>query len=262
MKHVPASVRQTAFNCPHCRVLTTQYWHSLLANKINRDPPLPLVLAPEYRKRANLDATEDSEERKKIDKWLDMMVKGEPFLRDIQLRGYSGRELCNVHLAQCFNCKNLSIWVYDRLVHPRTGEAQSANPDLPKDIRRDYDEASTILDLSPRGAAALLRLAIQKLCKELGQPGKNINDDIAALVAAGLDPRIQKALDAVRVIGNNAVHPGQVDLRDDRTTAEMLFGLVNVIAEKTISVPKHIDEVYSTLPDAAQDAIAKRDANK
>ncbi|MFN7599434.1 MAG: DUF4145 domain-containing protein [Cereibacter sp.] len=78
---------------------------------------------------------------------------------------------------------------------------------MTEDIRRDYDEASTILDLSPRGAAALIRLGIQKLCKELGQAGKNINDDIGALVKDGLDVRVLQALDAVRVIGNSAVHP-------------------------------------------------------
>lgn len=65
---------------------------------------------------------------------------------------------------------------------------------MPEDIRRDYDEASTILDLSPRGAAALIRLGIQKMCTHLGQPGENINADIKALVAGGLDRRIQKAL--------------------------------------------------------------------
>ncbi len=49
-----------------------------------------------------------------------------------------------------------------------------------EDIRRDYDEAAKVLALSPRGAAALLRLAIRKLCKELGEPGKNINEDIGS----------------------------------------------------------------------------------
>ncbi|RWM82678.1 MAG: DUF4145 domain-containing protein [Mesorhizobium sp.] len=147
-------------------------------------------------------------------------------------------------------------------MYPQRGEAPPANPDLPEEIRRDYEEASTILDLSPRGAAALVRLCIQKLCKELGQPGKNINDDIAALVKAGLDSRIQKALDAVRVIGNNAVHPGSIDLRDDRATAESLFRLLNLLAEKMISEPKHVDEVYAMLPDAAKAAIETRDKNQ
>ena len=94
---------------------------------------------------------------------------------------------------------------------------------MPDDIKLDYNEARTILGRSPRGAAALLRLAIQKLCKHLGQSGANINGDIKALVAAGLPPKVQEALDTVRVIGNESVHPGQIDIRDDVETAIKLF---------------------------------------
>ena len=70
-------------------------------------------------------------------------------------------------MSCCFNCDEVALWVNDRLMWPQRGEAQIPNPDLPGDVRGDYDEASTILDPSPRGAAALLRLAIQKLCKHL-----------------------------------------------------------------------------------------------
>jgi hypothetical protein len=56
----------------------------------------------------------------------------------------------------------------------------------------------------------------------------------------GLDGRIQKALDVVRVIGNKAVHPGQIDLRDDKATASKFFALVNLIVEATITSPKHV----------------------
>ena len=63
---------------------------------------------------------------------------------------------------------------------------------MPDDVRADYDEANSIANASPRGAAALLRLAIQKLCKHLGKPGKIINDDIAALVTDGLPPKVSR----------------------------------------------------------------------
>ncbi|MDO5613106.1 MAG: DUF4145 domain-containing protein [Paracoccus sp. (in: a-proteobacteria)] len=174
--------------------------------------------------------------------------------------------ISNARLSQCNHCRNLPFWIDREIIYPHTGSAPPANPDMPDDIRRDYDEASSILDLSPRGAAfsprgaaALIRLAIQKLCKELGQPGKNINDNIGALVRGGLDVRVQRALDAVRVIGNSAVHPGQIDLRDDRTTAETLFRLLNLIVDKLISEPKEIDAVYDNLPAGALEAIRRRD---
>lgn len=71
--------------------------------------------------------------------------------------------------------------------------------------------------------------------------------------------RVQKALDAIRVIGNNAVHPGQIDLQNDRATAETIFGLVHLICEKMITEPKHVDELYAKLPEGARQAIEKRD---
>ncbi len=100
------------------------------------------------------------------------------------------------------------------------------NPDLPDHIIRDYEEARGILRDSPRGAAALLRLCVQKLCMHLGEKGKNIDDDIASLVSKGLNPLVQKSLDIVRVIGNEAVHPGVIDLNDDRDTASQLLILI------------------------------------
>lgn len=63
----------------------------------------------------------------------------------------------------------------------------------------------------------------------------------------------------MRVIGNDAVHPGQIDLRDDTKTAEKLFQLVNLIAEVMITQPKHVDELYESLPKTKKDQITKRD---
>jgi hypothetical protein len=39
--------------------------------------------------------------------------------------------------------------------------------------------------------------------------------DIGELVKAGLPLEIQQSLDIVRVVGNNQVHPGILDVRDD-----------------------------------------------
>ena len=129
-----------------------------------------------------------------------------------QNRSYS--DVQNVTLSRCSHCQSESIWVGTSLVYPEKLIAPMPNEDLPDDIKRDYLEARTIVHKSPRGAAALLRLAIQKLCKYLGESGKNINSDIAELVKKGLNPKIQKSLDIVRVIGNESVHPGTIDLKD------------------------------------------------
>ena len=108
----------------------------------------------------------------------------------------------------------------------------------------------------------MIRLTIQKLCDEHGQRGKNLDAAIKGLAEQGLNARVQKALHTVRVIGNNAVHPGQMDLKDDRETAECLFRLLNMIADRLISDPKQIDAIYENLPEDERKRIEKRDANQ
>ena len=108
----------------------------------------------------------------------------------------------------------------------------------------------------------MLRLCIQKLCKLLGEPGKDINKDIAALVAKGLNPSIQQSLDIVRVIGNESVHPGTIDLRDDLDTARILFRLVNISADALITQPKLIAQTYNLIPEGKRKAIEQRDQPK
>jgi hypothetical protein len=164
-------------------------------------------------------------------------------------------------VAICSHCNKRSLWVIDRMVNPLKSLVEEPNNDLGGDIISDYIEAASILSLSPRGSAAILRLAIQKLCKKLGYSGKNINDDIAAMVDKGLNKTVQEALDIMRVVGNNAVHPGELDIKDDKDTASHLFSLINFIAESMISNPNKITGLYNNLvPQKAKDAIQKRDA--
>lgn len=166
-----------------------------------------------------------------------------------------------LRISRCEHCNGNCLWIADTYVFPDRGNAPQPNRDMPSEVKNDYEEAARIYTKSPRGAAALLRLAIQKLMVHLGQQGKNINDDIAALVASGLPQQIQQALDVVRVTGNNAVHPGQLDA-NDTLVAEQLFPLINVIVEYRISLPSRIQEMYDALPDGARTAIQKRDPHK
>ncbi len=85
------------------------------------------------------------------------------------------------------------------------------------------------INLSPIGSADLLRLALQKLMPCFGEKGDNINTDIKNLVAKNLDFQIQKALDTLRVIGNESVYPGQLDIKDDVSTALPLLRITNII---------------------------------
>jgi hypothetical protein len=78
-------------------------------------------------------------------------------------------------------------------------------------------------------------------------------------VKKGLSIKIQQALDFVRVIGNNAVHPGKIDLNDNKEAAISLFNLINIITEVMITQPKEVDNLYSSLPQSQIDSIKERD---
>lgn len=161
--------------------------------------------------------------------------------------------------AICEHCKKPSIWHEGKLVVPQLTTVAMPSIDLPESCKTDYLEARAIVNVSARGAAALLRLCIQKLLKELGEQGKNINDDIASLVKKGLPAAIQQSLDVCRVVGNNAVHPGEINLEDTPETVLPIFQLINFIVHDRISRPKEVEALFNGLPAGALEAIKKRD---
>ena len=170
--------------------------------------------------------------------------------------------MVNFCFSRCVSCEGFAIWVRDAFIYPAKESNFVAHEEMPADVRDDFKEAASIVDKSPRGAAALLRLAIQKLMPDLGEESGNLNEDIASLVNKGLETDIQRALDIVRVIGNHAVHPGQIDLKDNKAIATTLFGLVNLIVERRIATPNRIKALFDGLPSTALEQIQKRDATK
>lgn len=178
-------------------------------------------------------------------------------------------------LCRCDHCDQQSLWlkttavdfedevpVSGRLIFPATAAAPAAHVDLPPDCKVDFEEAREISSRSPRGAAALLRLCLQKLCMALGGKGKKVDDDIGMLVRNGLNPKIQQAFDVVRITGNHAVHPGEISLEENPDHVTVMFEMINLIVEELISRPKQIEERFNSLPAGALEAISRRDAPK
>lgn len=66
-------------------------------------------------------------------------------------------------------------------------------------------------------------------------------------------------LDSVRVIGNNAVHPGQIDIKDNKELALSLLSFINLIVDNRITQPKKILDIYNLLPDSYRNSIERRD---
>ena len=159
----------------------------------------------------------------------------------------------------CNRCKEISIWEDDKMVIPSTGNAPMPNPDMTEEVKRDYNEARDIVSRSPRSSCVLLRLCIEKICDEKKIEG-DLNKKIKKLSEQGLNKNIIKALDSVRVIGGEAVHPLQMDLKEDIKTATTLFKIVNYISYWAHTEEKEINSIFDSIPDEKKDAIKKRDS--
>jgi hypothetical protein len=164
----------------------------------------------------------------------------------------------------CANCGKESYWIVTGVIqpfcmYPQISSAPRPHLAMPPDVRADYEEARGIMARSPRGACALLRVATQKLVDDLEPGAGDLNSKIGALVAKGFPVQVQEALDSLRVIGNEAVHPGEMDLRDDVQTASGLFDVLNFIVENQIEQPRRRAELFAKLPTPKRDGIKQRD---
>jgi hypothetical protein len=253
-KHVSPAIDQLAFNCPHCNALTRQFWFSVHADPLKADEK-PVVATAETVNALTFGDVEEAERDPKL-KWAERVASGRPFLE--VHRQFRSRDVQNVSISYCFNCNEMCLWVCDQLIWPRRAGDPEPKLHASPDIQRNDEDGSQTLEASPRGAAALLRLVIEKVCKELGESGESPKDDLASFVQEDVDARVQKVLEAMRIIESNAVRPAEIGVGDNRATAETLSGLVNLICEKMTIEPRHLQAMYTKLREGAQNAMERR----
>lgn len=230
-KFIPAVFDADAFNCPYCKVYAHQTW-------------LWVGFAPPTTGNSGVNS-------RGVDEG-EYVSEGQYRLVGVALDG--------LNLSRCGRCARLALWLGTRLLLPPNSNAEPAHDDMPLSVLSIYSEAAEIADASPRGAAALLRVALELLTHELGcDPRKGINDKIGELVGQGLSPEVIKALDILRVTGNNAAHTaGTLLLDDDRESATALFQIINYIVEQTISHKKRLEEMHARPPDGIKQQIERR----
>lgn len=115
---------------------------------------------------------------------------------------------------------------------------------IPKSIREDYEEAYSILNLSPKSSAALARRCLQGMIRDFhGIVKKRLIDEINAL--QDVIPASQwKAIDAIRSIGNIGAHMEKdvniiIDVEPDE--AEKLLKLIELLLDKWY-IARHDEE--------------------
>jgi hypothetical protein len=192
-------------------------------------------------------------------------------LSDIRYMSIDGHGFnTKTYMLVCRACDNGSVWKqfnrennyhYDlRLVDPIVPDAPKAVKDMPEDVKIDYEEARLVVNYSTRAAAALLRLSLQKLCRHLGEPGNHIDTDIRSLAKKPeFNERLIRAADTLRITGNNAIHPGEMNNEDIDNIAKGLFELVNLIVTAGITEPNKWDAMYKSLPEKAKKSAENKD---
>ncbi|EZP58381.1 DUF4145 domain-containing protein [Exiguobacterium sp. RIT341] len=227
---------ERAFICPHCSIHAQQVWHQVLF------------------KRENFV---DDFGYNKLHEYYQVEEGSGVFFQD----GDYLRQRNTLAFCMCQSCKKPSLWYDHELVYPFESIIDDPNPLMPLEVMEIYNEARSVLNLSPRSSAALLRLGLEILLPYLGAEKAKINTMIQQLVeerkAIG---RVQKAMDALRVIGNDAVHPGVIDLegRDDKEVSLALFKITNYIVAETLGSDDMIEDLYSLLPGKVKEGIENR----
>ncbi len=139
---------------------------------------------------------------------------------DTKAKGYKGFDQAydsevSISFYRCPNCNEYTI------IAQRTGTNVSSDdsfyikpkslakrfPDyIPKAIREDYEEAYSILQLSPKASATLARRCLQGMIHDFWNiHEKNLNAEITSLKSL-IPPMQWKVLDGIRSLGNIGAH--------------------------------------------------------
>jgi hypothetical protein len=115
---------------------------------------------------------------------------------------------------------------------PESDEHVEASVEEVEEASEDFEEAAAILNKSPRGAAALIRICIQNMMPLMKETGKNLDENISSLVRKGLEVEIQQAMDVLQVIRRNPGQESDVDLRDETAIATRMLESLKEILER------------------------------
>ena len=200
-----------------------------------------------------------------LQKWIHGIFEEDKQAKDIENSTHLGHnydptneEKNLYHISRCTTCGEKTVWLNGEMLYPDI-YAPKPEENMPNSVLTVYKEAASVLKKSPRCSCALLRLALENLCSELKVDGKNLDDKIKKLCANGLPKTVQEALDVVRVIGNKAIHAGEISIDyDNYDNAITLFEIVNYIVDRLITTNNKIEGLYLKLPESVKNAIDKR----
>lgn len=228
-----------AIRCPHCNIVAQQEWYQVKFTE--------RLVEGDYYNNPQLDSYYE------VIEGTGAFVYGESIVRENKILAF----------CMCHSCENYSLWANRKLVHPPKSIVKRPSEFMPDDVKEVYQEASSVFEHSPRAASALLRLALERLLPQVGAEKDSINNMIAQLAREKkIMKKTKEAMDSLRIIGNDAVHVGEMIFdkdRDEKKVALSLFRLLNRIVNETIESENELQEIYNGLPENKLNGIKQRD---
>lgn len=107
---------------------------------------------------------------------------------------------------------------------------------IPQAIRKDYEEACSIVSLSPKASATLARRCLQGMIRDFWEVSgkRNLFEEINA-IEHKVDSSVWKAIDAVRTIGNIGAHMEKdinIIIEVEKDEADLLIQLIELLLEE------------------------------
>ena len=171
--------------------------------------------------------------------------------------------IINVHMYYCPQCKKVSfVAVGDSIlsdivvpIYPISNARQFPEY-IPKNIREDYEEAYSIINLSPKASATLSRRCLQGMIRDFWKISKSrLIDEINAL--QDKIPTAQwNAINSLRSIGNIGAHMEKdvnVVVDVDPYEAERLLKLIELLLEKWYIARHDEEQLLTDIPNIAKD---------
>jgi hypothetical protein len=143
------------------------------------------------------------------------------------------------YLWICSNCNNAVYAIEDEIIYPST--RTDASPDLPPEVRENFNEALSSLNANnPKAAVLMTRSALQAATREQGATGASLAAEIDDLATNNKLPKsLQDWSHELRDGGNLAAHP-EPDKRIQIQDAEELVSLAEAIFQYLYVIPPDV----------------------
>lgn len=176
-----------------------------------------------------------------------------------------------IRMYRCPNCEKITSFAdYTGSEMPQktipifpVSVAKQFPPYIPKGIRQDYEEACSIVNLSPKASATLARRCLQGMIRDFFQISKNTLYEEIDAIKPKISAEQWAVLDGLRRIGNIGAHMEKdidliIDIEPDE--AQKLIKLIELLIQQWYIERHNQEKLYADIIgiDNSKQALRKK----